>query len=594
MRLIEKLVLLLLGISLLPLSIIGAVSYQGARNIYINQEMNHLETVATLQEHRLSAIHDQNQERLNTFSSRTPLLNTIDHFNKTKDKADQQLLQTSLSETQTTVPIFSKLTITNVTGTVIASTDSSLLNTDQTTNPLFQPAMNGKKTVDAFKKDKQDNIIRQLSGPMLLNGKLVGVALLETTNQQIVDLAHDYTGLGQTGETVVVQKTTDGQPIFLTPLRFKPDAALSNVGSSEFPLNQALDNKEQTFYSMVDYRGTATLAVSRFVDNSGQGIVVKIDKTEALAPINRLFDKTIVLSFVVVVLIVSIALSLARKVSDPILDIDEVAEKISRGNLSQRVMITTKDELSNLAGTFNEMLDSLERLDKVKSEFVSLASHQLRTPASGVKARLSLLINGYAGKLSKEQLGHLNQIYETNEREIRVINDLLNVAIIESGHMKLDKKETDIAALINGVVAELQELLSSRHQTLEFQKPKKAVMSMVDPDKLRMVVDNLLSNASKFTNDGDKISISVYQSDDNEMVMTFSDTGVGIDPRDIDKLFQKFSQADNHMDSSKRKSGSVGLGLFLVKNIVELHGGTISVSSEPGKGTTFTIKLPLR
>ncbi len=594
MRLIEKLVLLLLGISLVPLSIIGAVSYQGARNIYINQEMNHLETVATLQEHRLSAIHDQNQERLNTFSSRTPLLNTIDHFNKTKDKADQQLLQTALNETQVAVPIFSKLTITNVAGNVIASTDSSLLNTDQTTNPLFQPAKNGKKTVDAFKKDEQDNIIRQLSGPMLLNGKLVGVALLETTNQQILDLARDYTGLGQTGETVIVQKTADGQPIFLTPLRFKPNAALSNVGSNQFPLNQALDNKEQTFYNMVDYRGTATLAVSRFVDNSDQGIVVKIDKTEALAPINRLFDKTIVLSFVVVVLVVFIALSLARRVADPILDVDEVAEKVSRGNLSQRVTITTKDELSNLASTFNDMLDSLERLDKVKSEFVSLASHQLRTPASGVKARLSLLINGYAGKLSKEQLGHLNQIYETNEREIRVINDLLNVAIIESGHMKLDKKETDIAALINGVVAELQELLSSRHQTLEFQKPKKAVMSMVDPDKLRMVVDNLLSNASKFTNDGDKISISVYQSDNNEMVMTFSDTGVGIDPRDIDKLFQKFSQADNHMDSSKRKSGSVGLGLFLVKNIVELHGGTISVSSEPGKGTTFTIKLPLR
>ncbi len=595
MRLIEKLILLFVTISFIPLVVLGSTLYVNTRHSVSKQVLNQLQSVASLQEKRLEAIHDQNLERLEAFANRTGVRRTVDDFNRTKSSRDQQGLQGALDELKAAVPAYLRVSIADSTGKIIVSTDRTTTNTQLTNDSLLSQSRQ-QPVVDNLVSGPDHQLEFRLAGPMLLNNQLVGIALLDVKADSLADAARDYTGLGSTGETQIAQKLPGSPSVFIAPLRFKPGATLSTKVDPQTPMAEALAGRETTFTDATDstdYRNHSVLAVSRYLSSNGWGVVVKIDRSEAEQPANRSRDIFLIQGFILSVGIVFIAILLARRITDPVLDIDEIAEQVGRGDLRSRVAITTNDELSNLATTFNTMLDNLQRLDTVKSEFVSLASHQLRTPASGVKARISLLLNGYAGKLTKEQQGHLQQAYDTNERQLRVVNDILNVAIIESGHMKLAKQKSSLNELLEAIGSELQGVIAGRHQTLKLDLPKQAITATVDPEKIRMVVDNLISNASKYTDDGGKISVELSQPDNDHVRLTVSDNGVGIKPADIEKLFHKFSQVDNHINKGSGRSGSAGLGLFLAKSIVELHGGTIEVQSKPHMGSSFTITLPL-
>jgi two-component system, OmpR family, sensor histidine kinase VicK len=227
-------------------------------------------------------------------------------------------------------------------------------------------------------------------------------------------------------------------------------------------------------------------------------------------------------------------------------------------------------------------------LERAKDEFVSLASHQLRTPASGVKAFASMLIDGYAGKLNPKQTEFVKKVYESNERQLRIVDDMLNVARADSGHLSIVKAPTDLTALLGKVKGEQEAVAATRHQSIVVHAPAKPVMANVDVDKLRMVVDNLVSNAIKYSHDGSHIEITLAKTATN-ITVAVTDQGVGIPKRDFKRLFQKFSRIDNELSTLV---GGSGLGLYLVKTIVEMHGGQVEVTSTPGKGSTFTVSLP--
>lgn len=237
---------------------------------------------------------------------------------------------------------------------------------------------------------------------------------------------------------------------------------------------------------------------------------------------------------------------------------------------------------------FRDITNELE-LERAKEEFVSLASHQLRTPATGVKAFTSMLMDGYAGKLTKQQMEFLGKIYDSNERQLRIVDDMLNVARIDAGRMVLQYADVDPVTLAKNTISEQSEVLAQRNQKLEFKPPTKARKVRLDPDKVRMVLDNLVSNASKYTNEGGSIIFDM-KLEDKKLTISVSDTGVGIKKSDLPKLFQRFSRIDNTRSAIV---GGTGLGLYIVKQIVELHKGKIGVASEPGKGTTFTVEFPI-
>jgi signal transduction histidine kinase len=228
-------------------------------------------------------------------------------------------------------------------------------------------------------------------------------------------------------------------------------------------------------------------------------------------------------------------------------------------------------------------------VELAKDELLSLASHQLRTPATGVKQYLGMILQGFAGDATKEQMELIGKAYASNDRQLHIINEILHLAKIESGRIVLARTETDLNSLVNDILTELQPDIEAAKHNVEVIVPKRSLILNIDPHTLRMAIENIVSNALKYTPRGGDISIKLHKTHEHVFIRV-KDSGVGISPQDTDKLFKQFSRLPNEMSLSV---GGTGIGLYLAKHLVELHGGTITVKSAQGKGATFTIILPL-
>lgn len=231
-----------------------------------------------------------------------------------------------------------------------------------------------------------------------------------------------------------------------------------------------------------------------------------------------------------------------------------------------------------------------QALEVAKDELLSLASHQLRTPATGVKQYLGMVLQGFAGDISDPQRKMLEKAYDSNDRQLRIINEILHLAKIGAGRIVLSKQPTNLSELAADIVNEQMPDIKSAEHTVNLRLRKKPLIINADPHMLRMAIENLVSNAIKYTPSGGEIEVSTRKRKSSALI-SIKDTGVGVKPEDIDKIFQQFSRLPNEMS---QQVGGTGIGLYLAKHLVELHGGQITVDSTPGKGSTFTISLPLK
>ncbi len=236
---------------------------------------------------------------------------------------------------------------------------------------------------------------------------------------------------------------------------------------------------------------------------------------------------------------------------------------------------------------FRDITEEVE-LDNSKDEFISIASHQLRTPATIVKQYLGMILEGYSGKLTPAQTEMLRIAYENNEHQIDTINDLLKVAQADANKLSLVREQTDLVALLQEIIREQKRKYIQKDLGLDFVHTKAEVLALVDPLHLRMVFDNLLDNAYKYSHGGKKVTVELIDSAQAATIKV-KDQGVGIDAKDMNKLFQKFSRIANPLSFV----GGTGLGLYWAQKLVDLHNGTLAAQSVVGKGTTFIIKIPL-
>lgn len=226
-------------------------------------------------------------------------------------------------------------------------------------------------------------------------------------------------------------------------------------------------------------------------------------------------------------------------------------------------------------------------VEQIKSEFISIASHQLRTPATAVKNFIGLMREGFAGDLTKEQRELVNQAYISNEHQLDIVNNLLYVARADSREVNLKISTNDLTQLVRNCVEEQKQVLDARKQKITIKCPGELFMTF-DRQFIHMLIENLVSNASKYTPDGGKIHVSL-KDDKDHAVLSVKDTGVGISAEDQQRLFKRFMRIENDLSTIR---GGSGIGLHLVKRVVDLHDGAIMVHSELGKGTTFTVRLP--
>ncbi len=232
----------------------------------------------------------------------------------------------------------------------------------------------------------------------------------------------------------------------------------------------------------------------------------------------------------------------------------------------------------------------LQQLDKAKSEFLSIASHQLRTPLTGIKGYLSMIVEGDYGEVPTEIKRVLDDVFLNTDRLTRLINIFLNVSRIESGRFDLALKDVDLIELTEKVIAESKPLADKKKLTLILYKPKKLIPHIkLDNDKIKDVLLNLIDNSIKYTPEG-KVEVFVTQ-DDHQIKISIKDTGVGILRSEVDELFKKFVRG---IGIAQIDTSGSGLGLYIAKKIIEAHGGKIWAESEgKGRGATFNFTLPL-
>lgn len=263
------------------------------------------------------------------------------------------------------------------------------------------------------------------------------------------------------------------------------------------------------------------------------------------------------------------------------------SEAVNFKELFENLDDLVKKRTVELENAHSKAIAHEKEIQALKDQFVFIAAHELKTPVTSISWGIELALDRGKEILDKETLEQLEIVKSSNQRLINLINDLLNIARIEAGTIKIELEEFDLVNVLDETIKEMKSTFVSKNIDVTFNAPEKIVVTS-DPNRLKQVFINFLSNATKYNKDDGKISV-LLKEDTNEIHLSIRDTGIGIKDADLPTLFTKFGRIKS--DKTKDIEGT-GLGLFLTKRIVELLGGEVKVQSEYGIGSTFIISLP--
>jgi len=293
---------------------------------------------------------------------------------------------------------------------------------------------------------------------------------------------------------------------------------------------------------------------------------------------------------VLALLIVFFSVFISRKLTRPINDLVRDVREISKGSFDVKFKVSSKDELFELSGAFNEMVSKLKEqrerellAARIKTEFISIAAHQLRTPLSAIKWILRMILDGDFGALNPEQAGFLKRGYSANERMIGLVNDLLDVSRMEEGRFGFEFEKGDLNEVVREVVDSHKPMAVTKKISLSLKARRSLLTMLLDASRMKMALSNLIDNALNYTPAGGSVEVSVIEKED-EIEIVIKDNGVGISEKHKHRIFGKFFRGDNVV---RMQTEGTGLGLYLAKNIIEKHGGLIRFESKENKGFFF-------
>ena len=429
------------------------------------------------------------------------------------------------------------------------------------------------------------------SANAVFNDKNKTLALLRKIETIILTSVTDLNQIAREVSDLLVEEEFKFVELFILSESILKPLAISTSDNNEIVNKYGLDRFLTPPLSMIDRDNLLVRTLIHnnlhYTDNLKNVFTKSISQEEALQIQKDLGIKTAVVYPLKV---------RADVIGVMVIGITEEKDKISE---DLKVLI---DRLAGFVGialdnawlyqSMQEANTRLKQVDHLKDEFVSLASHELRTPMTIIKSYLWMFLDKKGKDLTVKEREYLERAYISAERLIKLVNDMLNVSRIESGRLKLEMKDIDVVSLTSTVVTELAPRGVELGIKIEFIKPVGEVKKVNgDSDRIEQILMNLIGNSLKFTPRGGKITVTL-EPEDIDVLISVADTGRGINNEDFPKLFQKFGMIGSAYLQKQRYQGS-GLGLYLCKSLVQLHGGDISVESEgDGKGAKFSFTLP--
>jgi two-component system sensor kinase len=588
------------------------------RNQAIQQTFHQLESIAQLKQNQITRWVEESKRTLNLILADPDVRQEMTALASEPDTMYESSLNALLRysvEAQTEgEPIFSEIIFYNRDGRVLGGSNPASINKVVTLQPYFEHSLQGTYVTPPYYEIVTSELTMFVTHPIKnATGEIIGAAGGRLNIDVLRDVTGERAGLGDTGETYLVSTENN---YLLTPSRF------AGYSMQRAYRSQGIDSVlrgEDGSGMYANYADTPVLGVYRWLPDLEAGLLTEMSEAEAQVIITQ--TSTVIIGLVVVLGVIAGGLGFyaATNISRPIARLSQVAAQVAGGNLQERADIHEDNEIGLLASTFNQMtsqlVNSIQELDKrvdelnqtndalrvatakakeaarVKGEFLANISHELRTPLNAIIGFSDMLLMGMSGELNPKQRHKMERLRENGTRLLTLINNVLDITRIEARRIEINARPFSPQTLAGR--------LSDQMIVLAEQK-KLALQTRVDPDlpetligdeqRIEQVVVNLLSNAFKFTDEGAVTLELLANRDENTWEICVSDTGIGIPPHALSIIFEEFRQVDG---SSARAYKGSGLGLAITRNLVRMMDGQISVESEMGQGSKFTVVFPL-
>ncbi len=590
-----ELILFFLIISIIPLSLIVYISYEHSKEAIRDSVMASLLGATENTGNAIDNWMDARKDDIRVISQSRIVVHTE------KDRL-QEYLNTIEGEYQ---GVYREFFILDLNGSIIFSTLNRTGNVGK--EPYFTEASKGKLYVsDVYLYEIKGSPEIVITNPIKNNDTITGILVARVSMKNLYSTIENI-DIGKSGEIFIVNK--DGAIIFNKNISVMPNDIKNNFAVKEVTYEKNGINE------YINYKGEKVLGSYYWLPLYRWGLIVEKNIDEAYAGVATLGRLMLGISLFAVVGIVFLAVIISRRLTKPIKSLEDGAHGLVKGNFKP-IPASTSNEIGKLTEIFNETAaellyirkkledkieiankdleeknkelvaanEELKKLDELKSDFISLVSHELKTPLSSIRLSAEYLESedNVDPAVQKELL---QKIIGNIDRQTRFVNDILDLSKIEAGKMEFQLENADISEIANVAFENIRQLALEKNITVALDIPEKLSPVLADREKLIIVLNNFFENALKFTPDGGSIILSArYDAESIEVRM--KDTGVGIEKEKLGKIFEKFYQVDG-----RRKRGGFGLGLSISSGIIKAHGSEIHVVSEPGKGTTFSFRL---
>lgn len=619
MNIKSKLVVMMVSLVLIVLFTASFISINAFSTGMITEIIKHSEDNAV---HMIDKINGEISERISDVKA----LTASDNNFLSSPNITLQKKMGYLMEFERIKGVYGSISIYDLNGIKIGDTKNIGVGENRSNEEFFRIAVQGNVYYDkipVWSENLKEYVIF-LSGPIRDDsGKVTGALVLRYPLKSInniirSDLPKDNVNINLVANNgLIIYSNYENKTVF-------------NASLSDLPIYNKIKHSNEIVESGIypDVTGRAGDAIfvaakqKEYLDRNGSPwfLITSLNTQDAFSEMLKLREQFIIVTIAVVAASIIAVFFLAKTISRPLITLKNVAESIARGNLNLKINMNTGDEIGELAYQFMIMQESIKKrtkdlektnnqllikeklleksyqellkTDKAKEEFVSMVSHELKTPLVPIKLYSEMLLNTKSlGGLNKKQHRAMDIINRSLQKLEVLVTDVLDVFKMDLGTLKLSKDNIEISDLVNEVIADLKPF--TVHKQIELRADVKVSGTVnCDRQRIEQVFSNLIKNSIDFVPDTNgKITLRVErdQKENSKVIFTVEDNGIGIPPEKVDNLFKKFYQIDS---SATRKHGGTGLGLVICKGIIEAHGGVIWIDKNYLKGAAVHFTLP--